>query len=605
MKTSAIHVRVADFLRRYPPFSWLDEEALLSIAGSGRVTYHEADEILYREGEARDGRFWVVNKGAVRLTWPVGSAIESWDLRGVGDLVGGEGIVDRPVFDHTATIPRESLLYRLSLDRFAAACSKSRRASRFMSMLFASDDPSDPVDSPQLAVRDGAGMAGHFVRIGEDSSLREVTVALGEARADHAVVVDDRGCPRGILELAGIARGVAQLNLDPASAVRTLMRKPATLRADAVSEAEAILQMVDSGSGAVCLTLDGSPESPLVGVITERSLLISQGGHPLPIVRDLERSGDHENSAALLGSLNLCARRRVRSTDAAMQWLRLCDGTLRMLLRRALPRGGGSLEAGGGGRPVPLLPGAVGRGESIPGAPIQVGVLGGEDAEAWLAEWLGGFERLGLSSGIRECRAFDTGDWIDFLVSLISDPIGGAIWDHVGWFDTAALRDSDDHGFQKVRSVIGGALAQHPNFVRLLANDCLEKLPPVTIFDGYAVAADGLMMDSLDLEREGIRAIADAARVWQLESGDVNLVGTRARLDAAALRHPEFAGELSGGTRAFEILHYIRLADGDVETGAVRPAAIGRADTVLLKNAFRSVANLIRKTAEHFDVGSR
>ena len=46
---------------------WLSEEALTAIGSSGRVRYHEQGELLYAEGSACSRRFWVVQKGAIRL----------------------------------------------------------------------------------------------------------------------------------------------------------------------------------------------------------------------------------------------------------------------------------------------------------------------------------------------------------------------------------------------------------------------------------------------------------------------------------------------------------------------------------------------------------
>src|SRR5258705_6078154 len=46
MDTSAISYRVADFLKKHPPFQAVDEADLLELASRGRVRFHEANEYI-------------------------------------------------------------------------------------------------------------------------------------------------------------------------------------------------------------------------------------------------------------------------------------------------------------------------------------------------------------------------------------------------------------------------------------------------------------------------------------------------------------------------------------------------------------------------------
>ena len=51
MDTAEISYRVADFLKKHPPFHAIDEADLLALAGRGRVRFHEADEYVLWQGE--------------------------------------------------------------------------------------------------------------------------------------------------------------------------------------------------------------------------------------------------------------------------------------------------------------------------------------------------------------------------------------------------------------------------------------------------------------------------------------------------------------------------------------------------------------------------
>jgi hypothetical protein len=47
MHTAVIRYRVADFLKRYAPFDALHQEDLLALSGSGRVHFHESEELVF------------------------------------------------------------------------------------------------------------------------------------------------------------------------------------------------------------------------------------------------------------------------------------------------------------------------------------------------------------------------------------------------------------------------------------------------------------------------------------------------------------------------------------------------------------------------------
>ena len=51
METAAISYRVADFLKKHPPFNAIDEADLLALAARGRVRFHEPNEYILWQGE--------------------------------------------------------------------------------------------------------------------------------------------------------------------------------------------------------------------------------------------------------------------------------------------------------------------------------------------------------------------------------------------------------------------------------------------------------------------------------------------------------------------------------------------------------------------------
>ena len=86
METSAISFRVADFLKKHPPFQAMEESDLLELAARGRVKFHEPNEYILWQGEPHRHQVFVIHQGTVSLWDEAASDAELRDVRGVGDM---------------------------------------------------------------------------------------------------------------------------------------------------------------------------------------------------------------------------------------------------------------------------------------------------------------------------------------------------------------------------------------------------------------------------------------------------------------------------------------------------------------------------------------
>ena len=80
MCTSTINYRVADFLKCFPPFEFLEEAELLDLARHGWVKLHQRGEALFWEGREPGPCVFVIKQGTVRL---VNDTDEGEELRGI------------------------------------------------------------------------------------------------------------------------------------------------------------------------------------------------------------------------------------------------------------------------------------------------------------------------------------------------------------------------------------------------------------------------------------------------------------------------------------------------------------------------------------------
>ena len=124
MNTSVIRYRVADFLKSHAPFDALPEQHLIELAGRGRVKFHESDEYIFRQGQAKTPWVWIIQQGRVELFDETSGVNQLRDVLGEGDLLGLDRFLDGGAYlssARTASSRRSTTM---------AACGASRASTK-------------------------------------------------------------------------------------------------------------------------------------------------------------------------------------------------------------------------------------------------------------------------------------------------------------------------------------------------------------------------------------------------------------------------------------------------------------------------------------------
>ncbi len=619
MKTSAIILRVADFLKGFPPFSYLPEEALLELAQSGRVKFCEKGEILFEEGDARGKYFFVINKGTVRLVRGANRKLS--DLRGAGDFVGAGILLGEPLYTDTALVDEDSILYALDAGVFGRVCAASRKASRFLVVYFATEETE--VQRASHAPDWFRGRDGHLehLRLGmvsgpETVTIREAARAMTAADTSAFVVLDAAGRPQGVVTETDLCNEVATGNIPPSAPVGTLMRAPVLTTSAAVTPGDSLLGMIRHGVRHLCVTEDGTENSRALGVLSDREVALSHSNNPLALVREIRRSRSPAMLHRLNNRLGAMLLHELQSPDDIPWCARVASEARRAMFRRAEAWAREAMRP----QPAPLsiaLAGSAGRGEPLTQTDFPAVILfdGDESARSWMLELLqriddlldgAGFQppRMGDATANDRCRT--AAEWTTFFCDLVKDPMAGRVWQRMTFFDLSTVC-GDPGLLNAARLVFRREVSLHPEFIRLLANDALGNLPPVTIFEGFAVDADGLMRETVDIKDHALTPLSDVARVFHLDGGEPGVTNTLDRLAAAAVRIAGSGEDMTEAGRAFRIAQYFRALNGlrnGNEGDEIRPSLLSRTEQVMLKAAFRDIAELIGFTRRHYGFGS-
>ncbi len=590
MKTSAIPYRVADFLKQHPPFEYMDEPDLVALAGRGRVRFHEPDEYICWQASPHTPFISVIQQGSVSLWDESADPPTLCDIRGVGDIIGIERFNGCPTSIHSAKAASEVVLYALLAADFEPLLGRYPAAAQYVAACSAvTADYQAPGERrlPQeifLAdlVRDRAPL-----QCPATTRIDQAARILSESGA-QALAVIDGGELAAILTAADFLRWIAAGAENPGRPAYTIAPGAAVTMPPQTLVSDCVLAMAECRGSAVGLTSDGSPRAPLQSIVTASSLTPAFADHPIHILQEISSSPRieslrviHERARAwILGQL---------AVPSVIDWLAsFADLVNRRILERLL-------QLTGCDHPDLLwcFYGAAGRQELFTGVAPSVAVIGAAPAsfENALAE-CGYLSPVPPSGGTPD-------EWKGRFSGWICDPVRTGVYDARPFFDLRPVH-GPEHLFRELESHIRTELAAEPLFLRLLANDCLDKLPPLTFFRDLVIEESGEQTDTFRLENSALQPLVDVARVFSLACGTPLGASTRGRFEQARLLLPAQASLFREAAETMRVVlfHQTRAGLRLRSSGAVLPLSIlSRHDRQVLKSGFRSIHNLLAFTA--------
>jgi CBS domain-containing protein len=137
-------------------------------------------------------------------------------------------------------------------------------------------------------------------------------------------------------------------------------------------------------------------------------------------------------------------------------------------------------------------------------------------------------------------------------------------------------------------------------FLRVIANDCLASLPPLTFFQDAVVDESGEQSGVFRLEHSALQPLVDVARVFGMAAGRVLGGSTRERLAMARGLLPAHEAIFREASDTFSVVLWQQGRIGITKgtSGAeLPPALLSRHDRQVLRSGFRVILRLLELTA--------
>jgi CBS domain-containing protein len=606
VETAAISYRVADFLKRHPPFNAIDDADLLELAARGRVRFYEPNQYILWQGEPHRLQLFVIQQGTVSLWDETDDAARLRDVRGAGDMLGVERYNDAPSCLCSVRAESDVVVYAFPQDGFDACVMKYPSAAQYVAAegrVTADYQPTGEHRAAQQTFLHGLVGTRAPETCSPETTIREAVRQILNTSCDALAVVDATKRIRGVVTIDSLLHWLAHGEGAVSQPVgHTVTRLPTVVAPD-TSVADAVLAMEAAQVGALAITANAAADGVLQAIVTTRDLGLLFGEQPSTIIRAIRAA----RTTAELRALNRRARAFTLEhlTDAnAVEWLaRLAHIVDVAIVSRVLALAG--LEQGA---VCWCMTGAAGRGESLTAiAPPLVAIAADAAACAAASQR---YRRV--ADLLVECdflpepeSSFDpvfyvatVDQWQARYRGWIQDPVRQQMYLARTLFDSRAI-GGDRSLWTSVESAVTGAVDR--DFVHVLANDCLANLPPLTFYQDAVIDRGGERHAMFQLGHSALQPLVDVGRVFGIAGGMTLGRSTLERFAVARTLLPADEAIFREAADAMRVMLWQqgRVGIGQWTSGTeLPPAVLSRHDRHLLKGGFRAILRLIEFTGD-------
>ena len=621
----SVTLSVLAFLRRYPPFDEMEEEALRFLASRLAIGYHAKGAAIVAPEHGEPRYFHVIQSGSVSL-----APAETYHPQGSGRLGPGEcfsvgALLERRPVASPYVAATDVFCYQLPAADFHALLGRSPRFREFCTHYLGSLLR----ESRRLLRMHSASLAAEQQAMGR--SLRALvtrpavtcppSATIGDALKTmqregigSIVVVEPGAPPAGIFTRHDILDRVTLPARGLNEPVRLVMTpQPRTLHSEA-SAYDAALLIAQHGIRHVPV-MDGDR---LIGVVTERDLFALQRVGIRSIHRSIAAAAAPDALRQAARDIRTLARSLIAEAAAA-EPLTLVISTLNDALTRRIidvEREKHRLEGIDWGW---LAFGSEGRYEQTISTDQDNGLVftvpPGESADAARKRLLPfaravnemlaacGFPLCKgniMASNPRLCLSLD--EWLRRFDDWIANTDPEALLGASIFFDLRLITGRDEL-LDTMRARILARCAATPRFLSQMAGQAVAARPPLGVLSDFVLGDRDKSGGRLDLKKQGARLFVDAARVIALAKG-VAHTSTAERLRQGGERLGMARQETSSLVEAFFFIQMLRLRrqSGMAEEGGgspnrIDPDALNEVDRRTLKESLRQAGKLQSRLA--------
>ena len=621
--------RVFRFLSGYLPFNLLEGDTLRQIAENVVIQHLNAGDFIFQTGEAPKPYLYVVRDGAVEILQPEGNVLVEYCDE--GDLFGLRPLIANEPYLLSAKAAEESLLYAIPAVNIQNVIEVNPKVGYYLAQHFATGISSKYTkmykgrlflekDLPVLYQNSlfeiqSVQQSKKPVCCTEDFTIQEAAIRMQSKRVGSIIVVNEDQHPVGIVTDRDLRNRVVTGELSRKEPISKIMSSPVVTVEANSSVASVQIMMMKHRIHHLCITADGTVNSPVVGILSEHDLLVLQGNNPAILIREMQRSPNAEELRAIRAKAEQLLQRYLER-EVAMDFIasvmtEINDALIVRVIEISLE------ELQEEGKQLPDVSwswwglGSEGRGEQLLRTDQDNALIFGDVPADKLEDTRNIFLKLAekvtaklhqsgfdycpgdmMASNPKWCLSLK--EWKDQFSDWILTPTTQNILHCNIFFDYRSLY-GDASLAEEIGRHIYSLIDQKGIFLSLLAKNALQNPPPLTFFRNFVIEKDGEHKDAFNIKARAMMPLTDAARVLILGHKVSGINNTFKRFEKLAELEPKYSELYEQAADAYEILIRYRALQGlkNGDTGKfLNPADLTKMQRLNLRNSFRPISEL-------------
>ncbi len=624
---NTIAERIADFLKRYPPFNLLRPKQLLEISSQVRVRYLEKGLVVFNQGDVAHKEFFIVHKGAISLDRIIEGDNVTVDKCDEGDVFGLRPLIAKENYKMTALAEEESIIYGIPIDVFSPIKLKNVKVSNYLIESFATNTRNpysdehkgrlfvehiDPIetDKPQFFELQPANYNKKIVTCKKDQPAMEIAKMMSGNRVG-SVIVTENEMPIGIITDRDfrnkIATGLYPI-LTPASEIMT---SPVKCFAPNVTIAQAQVAMMKHRISQFCITVDGTPNSKLIGIISEHDIVVSQGSNPSVLMKAIKRTQKTNELKEIRKKITTLLRGYIQQNIPLTHTSKIITELNDATIKRAIELSLGEMKTPPPVKFAWMSLGSQGRKEQLLNTD-QDNAIVFEDVDnkkidktreyfLILAKSVNkklndiGFEYCPaemMASNPKWCLSQT--EWKSQFTNWIANPgneeilLCSIFFDYdISFGDISLLDEMSEHIFKTTKA--------SPIFFVHLGRSVLMNPSPLGFFRQFLVEHDGQYKDFFDLKKRALMPIIDAGRLLILSYEIKHINNTAERFEKLAELEPENRDLFLSCSYASKALLKFRTKQGLSRNDSgryIELQSLNKEEKMKLKRCFKIIRNV-------------
>lgn len=625
MKNTISH-RVADFLKNFPPFSFLHEKDIEIISEQISIIYKEKDSVVFAENEETHSCFYVVHKGAVALKTNLQNDI--LDMCDEGDIFGLRPLIANENYKMEARTHEESILYSIPIVIFKPYALENRAVGNFLIESFASNtlnpyskshsgklygetigNETLDIDKNLLDIQP-VKYSKKLVTCSATTTAKEIAEIMTKKNVG-AILVIENTLPIGVITDKDLRNKIVTGEFPITTTAHLIMTAPVITYPKKMTITQAQMAMMKSNISHICITKDGTPNSKAVGILSKHDVMVELGNNPAVLIKAVKRTIKFKQiqpiRARIMQLLQGYLDQNIPMTLTSKIITELNDVCIKQVIAIALkkmntppPVKFGWLALGSQGRSEQLLHTDQDNALVYEDVPDELKV----ETKNYFLELATHVNKGLFVIGYDYCPAemmasnpkwcLSLKEWESLVYHWITNPGKNEILLSFIFFDYS-LSYGDSKLVNELSDFIFKNIKANPVFYIHLVSGALQSPSPTGFFRQLLLEQDGAHKDFFDIKRRALMPLTDAARVLILSHSVKSISNTPERFEKLAEIEPHNRELYLACSYSYKALLKFRTKQGLLHHDSgqfITLEALSKLEKIKLKRTFKTIKEL-------------